>query len=85
MGLSFFPEYGDFQVALEQLAEKNVDVLFVIPPVNKRWSDYTGLSQDMLQQVARKLKYQLQEQGFTNIADSQHVVMNATLWRTRFI
>ncbi|WP_136498873.1 D-alanyl-lipoteichoic acid biosynthesis protein DltD [Enterococcus faecalis] len=65
----FSPEYGDFQAALEQLAEKNVDVLFVIPPVNKRWSDYTGLSQDMLQQVARKLKYQLQEQGFTNIAD----------------
>ena len=51
------------------VSRKNVDVLFVIPPVNKRWSDYTGLSQDMLQQVARKLKYQLQEQGFTNIAD----------------
>ncbi|MCH5071983.1 hypothetical protein JI528_15800, partial [Listeria monocytogenes] len=30
----FSPEYGDFQAALEQLAEKNVDVLFVIPPVN---------------------------------------------------
>lgn len=65
----FSPEYSDLQLALEQLAKQKADVLFVIPPVNERWSDFTGLSQDMLQGVAKKLTYQLQSQGFNNIAD----------------
>ena len=65
----YSPEYSDFQVVLNQLAKNQADVLFIIPPVNKHWSDYTGLSQEMLQEVSQKLCYQLESQGFTNIAD----------------
>lgn len=65
----FSPEYSDLQLVLNQLARNNADVLFIIPPVNKHWSDYTGLSQEMLQGFAKKVKYQLTSQGFTNIAD----------------
>ncbi|MGK0551322.1 D-alanyl-lipoteichoic acid biosynthesis protein DltD [Enterococcus faecalis] len=65
----FSPEYSDLQLALEQLAQQKTEVLFIIPPVNERWSNFTGLSQEMLQEVAAKIKYQLTSQGFTNIAD----------------
>lgn len=62
-------EYSDLQLVLSQLAQDNADVLFIIPPVNKRWSDFTGLSQEMLQGFANKVKFQLTSQGFNNIAD----------------
>lgn len=65
----YSPEYSDFQVVLNQLAKNEADVLFIIPPVNQHWTDYTGLSQEMLQEVSQKLTYQLESQGFTNIAD----------------
>lgn len=65
----YSPEYSDLQLVLSQLAHDDAEVLFIIPPVNKHWSDYTGLSQEMLQGFAKKVKYQLTSQGFNNIAD----------------
>lgn len=62
-------EFSDFQLVLEELAKKKVDCLFVITPVNKRWSDYTGLSQEMLRAFAKKITYQLKSQGFTHVLD----------------
>lgn len=63
------PEYNDLQLALTQLAKSKTKVIFVIPPVNAKWVEYTGLSQDMYQKTVEKIKYQLQSQGFDNIAD----------------
>lgn len=63
------PEYNDLQLVLHQFAKTHTNVLFVIPPVNSKWSKYTGLNQDMYQKAVAKIKYQLQSQGFTNIAD----------------
>ncbi|MGJ7438803.1 D-alanyl-lipoteichoic acid biosynthesis protein DltD [Streptococcus equinus] len=63
------PEYNDLQLVLNQFAQNNTDVLFVIPPVNSKWSDYTGLNQDMYQKSVEKIKYQLKSQGFNHIAD----------------
>lgn len=63
------PEYGDFELVLNQFALDKTDVLFVIPPVNRQWSQYTGLSLKMLAQFDNKIKYQLQSQGFNNIVD----------------
>ncbi|MBO0440500.1 D-alanyl-lipoteichoic acid biosynthesis protein DltD [Candidatus Enterococcus ikei] len=65
----FSPEFSDLQLVLSQLAQDNAEVLFIIPPVNKNWSNFTGLSQEMLQGFAKKVKYQLESQGFNNIAD----------------
>lgn len=65
----YSPEFSDFQLALDQLAKKHTDALFIIPPVNGRWAKFTGLSDEMLQQFSSKIKYQLTAQGFTNIAD----------------
>ncbi|MGX7151260.1 D-alanyl-lipoteichoic acid biosynthesis protein DltD [Enterococcus ureasiticus] len=65
----YSPEFSDLQLVLSQLAQDNAEVLFIIPPVNKQWSDFTGLSQEMLQDFAKKIKYQLTTQGFNNIAD----------------
>ena len=63
------PEYNDLQLALDLFAKSKTNVIFVIPPVNAKWMEYTGLSQEMYQQAVQKIKYQLMTQGFTNIAD----------------
>ena len=66
------PEYRDFQLVLAQLAKDHVRVLFVIPPVNQKWAEYTGLSSAMLERFDQKINYQLRSQGFTDIADFSH-------------
>ncbi|MGO3733324.1 MAG: D-alanyl-lipoteichoic acid biosynthesis protein DltD [Vagococcus sp.] len=63
------PEYADFQLVLNEIAENNMDVLFVIPPVNKCWSDYTGLSTEMLDEFSVKINEQLKSQGFNHVVD----------------
>ena len=63
------PEFADFQLVLNQFAKNHTDVLFVIPPVNRQWSNFTGLSLKMLTQFNEKIRYQLESQGFHNIAD----------------
>lgn len=65
----FGPEYSDFQLVLTEFARNNVDVLFVIPPINQKWMDYTGLPQEVLTGFDKKIRYQLRSQGFMNIAD----------------
>ncbi|MFC6346260.1 D-alanyl-lipoteichoic acid biosynthesis protein DltD [Vagococcus carniphilus] len=83
------PEFSDFQLVLNQIAEKNIDAMFVIPPVNKLWSDYTGLSTDMLDLFSKKINYQLKSQGFKHVVDytdkrSQAYFMEDTIhlgWR----
>lgn len=63
------PEYTDLQLVLKEFAESNTNVLFVIPPVNGKWARFSGLSPAMYAKSVEKIKYQLQSQGFTNIAD----------------
>jgi len=63
------PEFSDFELVLNQFASLNMNVEFIIPPVNQKWSAYTGLSQTMLKEFDRKIRYQLQSQGFNNICD----------------
>ena len=62
-------EYNDLQLVLNQFAKSKVNVIFVFQPVNKKWMDYTGLSEEMYQHSVEKIRYQLESQGFTNIAD----------------
>ena len=63
------PEYGDFELSLQQFAKTKTNVLFVIPSVNEKWAKYTGLDMTMYQDAVAKIRYQLTSQGFTNIAD----------------
>lgn len=60
----FSKEYSDLQVVLEKMRDNNMDVRFVIPPVNSKWAEYTGLSQEMLNRFSEKISYQLTSQGF---------------------
>ncbi|MDR1018849.1 MAG: D-alanyl-lipoteichoic acid biosynthesis protein DltD [Lachnospiraceae bacterium] len=62
-------EYTDFQLLLNEFAKLNDDVMFVIPPVNTKWTKYTGLRKDMLQTFSKKITEQLRSQGFNNIVD----------------
>lgn len=62
-------EYNDLQLLLSQFAKSKINVLFVIQPVNQKWAKYTGLSEEMYQATVQKIRYQLESQGFTNIAD----------------
>ena len=63
------PEYNDLQLVLNQFAQSKTNPIFVIPPVNAKWTAYTGLSQEKYQQAVKKIRYQLESQGFKNIAD----------------
>ncbi|EOL43156.1 D-alanyl-lipoteichoic acid biosynthesis protein DltD [Enterococcus phoeniculicola] len=63
------PEYSDFQLVLDEFAKNQVEVLFIIPPINQKWMDYTGLPKEVLTGFDKKIRYQLTSQGFTNIAD----------------
>lgn len=63
------PEYNDLQLILNQFAKSKTNPIFVIPPVNAKWTAYTGLSQEKYQQAVKKIRYQLESQGFKNIAD----------------
>lgn len=63
------PEFGDFQLVLNEIAKHNIDALFVIPPVNERWSNYTGLSTEMLDTFSEKINEQLTSQGFNQVVD----------------
>lgn len=62
-------EYIDLQLVLNQFYKSNTNVMFIIPPVNQKWADYTGLNMEDYQATVDKIKYQLQSQGFNNIAD----------------
>lgn len=62
-------EYSDFELMLHQFAKQHTNVLFIIPPINEKWSNYTGLSQEMYQKAVSKIKYQLASQGFDNVTD----------------
>lgn len=66
------PEYSDMELLLSQFAKYHVQVMVVIPPVNHKWAKYTGLSDKMYAQTDRKIKTQLQSQGFTHIVDLTH-------------
>lgn len=63
------PEYSDFELVLDQFAKDRTNVLFIIPPVNRKWQQYTGLSAPMMRKFSAKIKYQLRSQGFNHIAD----------------
>lgn len=65
-------EYGDFQAVLQEFAKEHTDVLFIIQPVNQKWSKYTGLNTKMYYQSVNKVKKQLKSQGFNHIADFSH-------------
>lgn len=63
------PEYADFELILAQFAKWHVDPIFVITPVNQKWVQYTGLSDEMYQKADQKIKYQLSSQGFNHVVD----------------
>lgn len=63
------PEYTDLELVLSQFAKHNVDVMFVITPVNKEWAAYTGLDLQKYQDAVQKMKFQLRSQGFNHITD----------------
>lgn len=63
------PEYNDFQAVLYMFKQNHTQVMFVIQPVNKKWMEYTGMPQSSLDNFDKKIKYQLNSQGFHNVVD----------------
>ncbi|MDR0921419.1 MAG: D-alanyl-lipoteichoic acid biosynthesis protein DltD [Lactobacillales bacterium] len=63
------PEYADFELLLSEFQKLDMQVLFVIQPVNFKWAEYTELSRPMLEDFAKKISYQLTSQGFENVVD----------------
>ncbi len=63
------PEYSDLELLLTNFAKYDINVQFIIPPVNARWAKYTKLSLPMYTQTVTKIKRQLTSQGFNHVLD----------------
>lgn len=65
-------EFSDFQLVLDEFAKLDMDPYFVFMPIEEKWADYTGQSKEEREGVVKKIKYQLNSQGFNNffVADA---------------
>jgi D-alanine transfer protein len=78
------PEYKDFANLLDLMKQQNLDVQFVIQPTNRLWTNYTGLSQSMLQRFSVNIKKLIHSKGYNKIADytsrsGENYFMNDTI------
>ncbi|MEH7438288.1 D-alanyl-lipoteichoic acid biosynthesis protein DltD [Neobacillus drentensis] len=62
------PEYEDFQLVLDVLKETGAQPLFISVPVNGKWYDFTGFTQDGRSPYYKRIKNQIDAEGF-QIAD----------------
>lgn len=58
------PEYEDLILLMKVLKEKGAKPLFVIIPMNGRWSDYTGFSRVERQACYKRLSQMIQAEDF---------------------
>jgi D-alanine transfer protein len=61
-------EYHDFQLVLDLLKESGAKPLFISVPVNGRWYDYTGFPKAGRTAYYKRIKQQIEAEGF-QIAD----------------
>ncbi|MCZ0756471.1 D-alanyl-lipoteichoic acid biosynthesis protein DltD [Anoxybacillus sp. J5B_2022] len=66
------PEYQDFQMVLDVLKEAKAKPLFVSVPVNGYWYDYMGLSKKDREGYYKKIKQQIEKEGFPVLDLSSH-------------
>ena len=62
------PEYQDFQLILDVLKESGAQPLFISVPVNGKWYDYTGFPKEGRTAYYKRIKKQIEAEGF-QIAD----------------
>ncbi|MFF2450782.1 D-alanyl-lipoteichoic acid biosynthesis protein DltD [Neobacillus sp. NPDC058068] len=62
------PEYDDFQLVLDLLKESGAHPLFISVPVNGKWYDYTGFPKEGRTSYYKRIKKQIESEGF-QIAD----------------
>lgn len=66
------PEYEDLTLLMKVMKEKGVKPLFVILPMNGRWSDYTGFSRTERQACYKRLAQMVQAEDFKMSDFSAH-------------
>ncbi|HVJ50594.1 D-alanyl-lipoteichoic acid biosynthesis protein DltD [Desulfitobacterium sp.] len=66
------PEYSDLKLLMKVLKEEGAKPLFVILPMNGRWSDYTGISSTERQNGYQRLAQMVQTEGFALADFSSH-------------
>ncbi|MEO2078432.1 MAG: D-alanyl-lipoteichoic acid biosynthesis protein DltD [Bacillus sp. (in: firmicutes)] len=62
------PEYKDFQLVLDVLKENGAQPLFISVPVNGKWYDFTGFTKEGRSPYYKRIKNQIEAEGF-QIAD----------------
>lgn len=66
------PEYEDLKILMAVLKEKGAKPLFVILPMNGRWTDYTGISAEERQGCYSRLAQMIKTEGFALADFSAH-------------
>lgn len=65
-------EYHDFQLVLDLLKEAGAKPLFISVPVNGWWYDYTGFPKAGRTAYYKRIKQQVEKQGFPIVDFSDH-------------
>ena len=59
-------EFSDFQLVLNEFARLDIEPYFVFMPIEEGWANYTGQPKAERDGVVKKIKHQLNSQGFNN-------------------
>jgi D-alanine transfer protein len=65
-------EYGDFQLVLDLLKDSGAKPLFISVPVNGKWYDYTGFPKEGRTAYYKRIKNQIEAEGFQVADFSSH-------------
>jgi D-alanine transfer protein len=65
-------EYYDFQLVLDLLKESGAKPLFISIPVNGRWYDYTGFPKSGRTAYYKRIKHQIEAEGYPVADFSNH-------------
>ncbi|OIK09958.1 D-alanyl-lipoteichoic acid biosynthesis protein DltD [Bacillus sp. MUM 116] len=65
-------EYLDFQLVLDVLKQSGAKPLFISVPVNGRWYDYTGFPKEGRTSYYKRIKNQIESQGYPIADFSNH-------------
>lgn len=71
--------FGDLELVLSAIKEKNLDAYFILPTMHPEWMKHTKLPPKSIADLNTKLTQQLTSQGFANIIDMNQIKEKYTM------
>lgn len=61
--------FGELELLLSEIADRQLDAYFILPTMHEKWRQYTGLSENSITDLNKKITKQLNDQGFNQVLD----------------